>query len=1162
MISLLYSELRSQGKHYAVLVALVLSLVLGVFLINKQTPDTDIEPYGVYFLLTTFAIQIMILPGVLALFISRASVRDFEQNMAELVYTAAADRRPMLLARLLVFNLLCIAVFMCFGAGLVLGLIGNAEANLATAAMTVTWGLLVFVVPSVILLTSVFFALGLWWKQSLPVYILAAMLFFGYEFFMMLSGSPLMASPVVPDTSFVWWFAVLDIHGLNGFFAAVEGWTPEQKNLQLPELSGVLIGNRLVVLGLGMVVGYMALNIPHVQTGTRAKWGVTNFSFRLFTSKNRKDLFVWLPTVDVLTVFHMAIKLLLNSRLFAVVCLMLLVVAGSEIYFGYAHLENLGTRATASTMVTMNRYLSDILPTFSGLFLVLIAAEVCWRERQVSFAALVDSSPISNQALFIGRLLAICATPLLLITITIVLSVAMQLAFSGDIDWRAYLALYPYVGLPLLNIAIMCAVVHHLAPGKYTGLAITALITIWLESGLPLNLGLEHPLWTLGHHTLLVYSEVFGIAGPLDAFWLKTSLRFSLVILAAVLCMSRLRRGNELTAPAASRMSKSTTAIGATAILFTFIAITDLLWSTHYQSDYLSSKEHQAWKADYEKQYGHMQNLATLSNTAVTLTVELDPDSQSIVVEGEYRLINKTSEPIASLMFTTPRPFSFSNVFVQHAQQESFDKRFQTQVYRFATPLMPGAETTLSFRAEYKEPDYEVDVADRFMSSEYVYLRMLRYLPWIGFVEPYRLQDNGLRRRFGLSELTPNTLEQDLLASNGDMSDTLNWAELDTTIITRADHYAFAPGRLLWQRTENGKRLFRYKTEGAVRNIGHVVSTNLPYVEGHAGEVSTQVFYPHGREQWALKHLEAMEEMLNYGHLHFASLNLSDLRLVPASYAFSATGYALPQTIFIGERVGFHADLLDSEGFDHLYRRTAHEVAHQWWGHGLNGAATEGEGVLVETLAKYSEGVMLAQKYSDDYLKKLIEFEQSRYFEGRSRSVIDEVPLYRADESYLIYSKGAAAMYAISQKLGVDPVNRALAKLLAVHRYPAIPATTLDLVQYLKEEVNDQHAHFIDNWFFDIKVHDMAIAKTSVSTSGSRYLVEVCLTVNKDTTEVLELVVRDSLAKTLTSIEVQIPGSVTEHCVDLILEHKPAVVEIDPRLLLLDSDRSNNRYLL
>ena len=83
------------------------------------------------------------------------------------------------------------------------GLFGHAEVSLGLALSSLSWGLMVLLLPGLMLLVSVFFAIGLRFKNSLYLYLFACLFFFVYQFYLMINGSPLMASRVAPDPGWV-----------------------------------------------------------------------------------------------------------------------------------------------------------------------------------------------------------------------------------------------------------------------------------------------------------------------------------------------------------------------------------------------------------------------------------------------------------------------------------------------------------------------------------------------------------------------------------------------------------------------------------------------------------------------------------------------------------------------------------------------------------------------------------------------------------------------------------------------------------------------------------------------------------------------------------------------------------------------------------------------
>ena len=246
MPNLLISELKLQGRHWSWWLAILLSFLFGWFVINKQTPDMDIQITGSYFLIKTFAIELLILPVLVSVFAAQATVRDFDSQMVSLVYASTINVKKVLWARITALILLCFTVYVSFSVGIVTGLIGHEDFSLILALSSISWSLLVLLLPGLLLLVSVMFSVGLYFKRSIYLYLFACLFFFAYQFYLIVSGSPLMASRIAPDPGWMVILMWLDPYGLTGYFSLVSDWLPEQKNHSLPTMSVDYLLNRMI----------------------------------------------------------------------------------------------------------------------------------------------------------------------------------------------------------------------------------------------------------------------------------------------------------------------------------------------------------------------------------------------------------------------------------------------------------------------------------------------------------------------------------------------------------------------------------------------------------------------------------------------------------------------------------------------------------------------------------------------------------------------------------------------------------------------------------------------------------------------------------------------------------------------------------------------------
>lgn len=1201
MISLFCSELKLQGRHWVWWLGLLLSFIYGWFLVNHQTPGDDIVRGGAYFLIKTFSMQLLVLPVLVAILSANAVVRDTEQNMAHLIYTAASKLPMLLLTRFFVLVLLGLGLYLSFAVGMASGLLQQPLVNYGLALSSLGWSLSFLLLPNLIFMAMLLTVVGLSTQRSVYLYLCAAFFFVGYQFFLGVSGSPMMATKLAPNPDWIPWFSVLDPFGLSAYFQTVSEWTPKQKNLQIPAFDYAFVTNRLWVLIFAL--GSVALSIrSHAKRypaeteknettlastlANRYKQTfVTSFISKIAFCCNRYLISLSakvIPESTTLTIMASQVRLTFTTKTFAVMNLGLFFVVASEVYFGIAHLENLGASAVASNMIVINRFAGDVLPNFASLFILLLSAELVWRDKSTGLSPLVYATNVSNRSLFWGKLLALSWLPLVFISVSIVAAVLVQSLKNGTVELNAYRGLYIYIGLPLLWLAAMCLVVHCVTPNKYAGLLVSFILFLLLDSSLLKQVGLEHPLWTLGKYPAVQFSEIIHYGGQLDGFWGYQLFRFAILLVLCALAYGHMRKAEGTSARLAgfncrvlvisTRNTKARVAL--LGVVVSLLAVTNIVVHTWYEGGYQSSAQTASNKAKYETYFKEFLHSPALKIETVKTTIELYPQERRMRLQGEYLLVNKSEEPISRVLLSTPRTMNFTSVELENAEIAEAKHKLNTFVYEFAQPILPGETSTLSFTAHYQQNGYLPLRSDNFLHANYSYFRFLRYLPWVGYVEQFELKNEQLRQELGLPEKHSRSLEQDLHFYGGDMSSLYQWASLDTTIITDVAHTAIAPGELVSEEEMGARKMTRFITRQAVRNLGHIVSSSLVRQKKVVQGISLEVYFPDGKEAYADKHMQAMQDMLEYGNRHFGSLKHSAIRLVAIPGFFPATGYALPQTVFIGEDVGFHADLHTTNGFDHVYRRTVHEVAHQWWGHSINGAATEGEGVLIETLAKYSEMILLKHRYGHDYVKRLIAYEQRRYHAGRGRSQATELPLYRADANHLIYSKGAAAMYALTQILGEQAINNALASLVTNHSYPDKPATTLDLIRYLSKDKTTEQIHLIESWFYETQVYDLAIedatyslVKNSLSEQG--YQLNFCVVNTKAETSTEEI-------STLSSSEVMLEvydendvlikaqninvakHTIEGHCEEWVLPAKPDRLQLDPDLLVLDSNHRNN----
>jgi aminopeptidase N len=201
-------------------------------------------------------------------------------------------------------------------------------------------------------------------------------------------------------------------------------------------------------------------------------------------------------------------------------------------------------------------------------------------------------------------------------------------------------------------------------------------------------------------------------------------------------------------------------------------------------------------------------------------------------------------------------------------------------------------------------------------------------------------------------------------------------------------------------------------------------------------------------------------------------------------------------TIPFSESIGFIADLREPDAVDYVYYVTAHEVAHQWWGHQVIGANLQGSTMLSESLAQYSALMVMEKKYGRSKMRQFLKYELDRYLSDRGGELVEELPLYRVEnQPYIHYRKGSLVFYRLREEIGEEALNRALKRFLEDKAFQQPPYTTSkELLAYIRAEAPADKQLLITDLFEKIAFYDNRVVEaTAVKRSDGRYEVTMQL---------------------------------------------------------------------
>ncbi|HYH80532.1 MAG TPA: M1 family aminopeptidase [Longimicrobium sp.] len=1029
---------------------------------------------------------------VLTVFCANAVSRDAEHGMKEIVYATSVGKFRYLAARFAGATGAAVAAFAFTVVGLFLApmLAGLDPTKLGEPnPLAYLWALLVMALPNLLFSAAVVFAVAVLSRSVLASYVAGVCLYMLYMVVAMLIDSPLFygARPLPPGAMAR--AALLDPFGISAFFEQTWYWTPAQRNTEMLALDGWFLLNRLLVVALSIAI--LAIT-----------WRL--FSFRLAAGARPAPAEAQEPSVAIATYRPMPVApesaAARWAALRAATRREFRATAGSKPFLALLALWVWGAAITVSdSTVSYADYQTRLFPTtgamlaslevplafIATLMLGFFAAEVVWRERIVRTDEIVDATPASSATFYLAKGGALILLSWLLIAVALVLAAGFQLA-SGYTQLRpgAYLAQFWFVGAPLALFVVIVLLVQTLSPNRFLGIFLGMILGLAMLA--PDALGLRHGLLRFASPPRPPFTEMNGYLAPGVFAWYMAYWG-GLAGVLALITLGAWRRGRAQTLlgrlRALPRRWGRRGLAGAAACLALFLATGGFIfYNTNVLVPYVTPEQGREWSVAYERAWRRYESLPEPRVVAVKAAVELYPSERRYRVDGSYRLENRTAGPIDTVLVSLRRPLRAERMELAGARLVRHDHQFGMYLFALARPLAPGAATELRFRVPSQRRTVEAGGFDYSVVANGSYLTRAAAFPGLGYVKGNELDDPAARRARGLpAPRGPAKLEEAVAGRIGREA----WLTVDATVSTSAEQTAIGPGELVREWRQGGRRYFHFRTPRPTTPHFAFVSARYEVRRVNHRGVSVEVYHHPGHGYNVGRMLETATRSLDIFSARFGPYPHRHLRIaeIPGHWGFGA--YARTGLIVYPEDRGFLTDFRRGDEIDLVTRRVAHEVSHQWWGHQLDPAVVEGGAVLVETLAKYSDMLVLEATQGARSVPPLLRHEREYYVLSRMNMPFPEPSLLRVTNwDFVYYAKGTIVMDALRDLIGEDAVDRALRRLLREHGPASRPATVLDLMAALRAESAPQHHALMDEWIREVTFYELRVESASARQLG------------------------------------------------------------------------------
>ena len=1051
---------------------------------------------------------------VTASFMGQALVKDFEHRMHPLLFTTPLSKGAYLGGRFAGALVASLYVFAAIVPGLMLAAaLPFADESLIGPFRPLAYlqPFLVLLVPNALVTGALFFGLAALTRQMLPNYVGGVLLLLGY----------LLAGVLIGDPERLTLAALVDPFGFNTFAATTRYWTTAEKNTLLLPLDGLMLANRAVWLGVGAAV--FAATVARFslsqdgQTRRARRTEPTEAASALPTDRPpiaalalpavRREFGVGAALRQTLSLARRETGAIVRNVYFYVLVVAALGFLGIALAVG----DSVFGTPTLPVTAQVVQLVSGSFALFVVVIIVFYAGELVWRERDLKAEGVVDSLPVPTWVPLVAKVLALWAAVAVLLAVMAVSGMVYQLA-SGFTALQPGLYLTELFGLQFVDfalLAVLALAVHVVVNHKYVGHFVLVLYLV----GLPIALGLagyDHNLYDYGSDPGITYSDMNGyghFVGPFAWFKLYWAAFALLLALASNLLWVRgredgVRQRARLVRGRLTRPVVATAALAAVAFLtlggFIF-------YNTDVVNDYRTETEQRGLAADYERQYKQYQDLPQPRITAVRLDADLYPERREADFRGTYTLVNKTDVAIPAVHLNLASSLHVRQLSLDRPATEALrDTVLGYAVLDLERPLAPGDSATLRFDVAVETEGFENRTQSGLVVGNGTFVNN-GVLPQVGYQPGGELADNEAREKEGLPYRPRVAAIDDSAAyANTYLANDADFVRFAATVSTSPGQTAIAPGRLEREWTEGGRRHFRYAMDAPILNFYSVLSARYAverdtWTAPDGRTIDVQVFYHPTHDYNVRRMIEATKRTLTYASENFSPYQYDVLRIVEfPRYAQFAQSF--PSTIPFSESIGFVADVGDADDIDYPTYITAHEVAHQWWGHQVAGAAVQGSTMIVETMAQYTALMVMEDLYGRDQMARFLGYELDQYLVGRAVERTREVPLVLDEgQGYIHYRKGSLATYALQAMVGEGAVNRALRTFLDKHAFGGPPyPTSRDLVAELRAVTPDSLQYLVDDLFESITLYEnRTVEATATPLGGGRYRVDLVLDLGK-----------------------------------------------------------------
>lgn len=1060
----------------------------GVGSVNKNAPSVIQDLYGAMSVLGLL---------IITAFMNGTAMRDFERQMEGLVFTKPIRKNHYFFGKFLGAFAISLIPFLGVSFGALIGPYmpwATSERYSDFILSGHLSGFFVFALPNLLFGGVLIYSLAMTFRSALVSWIGAMLILV----FLAISDG------LSSDLDNQWWSAMLDPFGSTAKGIAGKYLTVDEKNLGPVPLTGLLLTNRIVWMLFSLLLLFFMS---------------TRFSFQVKNKKKKKEAKIEIEEKSRISVIERVrtwqpkdagafsfsafanilgfeLKSIIRNPTFLIILaigVINLVVSLVSFSEGYGVVKYPVTYTIINTIQgSFYLFLIAIVVFYSG---VLVN-----KEKDVRIDEIKDATPFATGMYFAAKMLALIGAVAVMLAATSVVGMISQI-LHGFTDLKPMQYFWSLLVMNLLDFAFLATLAvffHYLLNNRFLAYFVFILFMV-LNAFIWGLLEINSNMLQFGGTPFVRFSDMNGYGPFVEGsiwFYVYWSLfclllsHFSYALYVRGKESSRSYRWKQF------RIRLGGKKLQIATVLILFLGTAGFTYyNTQVLNEYDMQKESEQKQKDYELTYKKYEDLAAPTLYKMHFDLDLFPYERNLHAQIDAYAYNRNEEPLTEIHFTLPGFSDSIKIDIEGANLEMRDDRLSYRIYRFQEAVQPGDSFKIKVDNYFITEGFENSVSVTSITQNGSFFNNGSLFPDFGYQSAYEIGDKNKRKKMDLPKRKrmPRLDPTDTLARMTNYVGA-DWVQMTTTFRTAPDQIAVAPGSLVREYEENGRKVYEYELDHKALNFFSFISARYTVTREEWNGIQLEVYHIPSHSYNVENMLRSMKKSLAYYSENFCPYMHKQARIIEFP-RYSSFAQAFAGTMPYSEGIGFIYDLRDVEedDIDMAFYVVAHEMGHQWWAHQLVGANMRGSEMMSESYAQYSALMVMEKEYGRDLMQKFLRYERDRYLRGRSSETEAERPLMEVErQGYIHYPKGSLVMYYLKEMIGEEEVNAALAELIDEYGYqePPFPCSVA-AVDAFKRHTPDSLQYIITDLFEEITLFSNRIDEVTATVEGDGYRIQM-----------------------------------------------------------------------